>query len=164
MWALHHELVLFQQSRNCFRYVPDNEIRGDILGWTTSLVEGQIILLVQMERKTRDIFRYYSLYQIQPVKLRIQQSVLNRGNWEVNVIIKVSPLVQWVPNWNIFLCHQRTNTSDGSDGKNHAIYFQVFFNLPNPTSTSQDTTIIIKQREIWGRSVWSTYRYNLWIV
>ena len=36
MWALHHELVLFQQSRNCFCYVPDNEIKGDILVWTTS--------------------------------------------------------------------------------------------------------------------------------
>ena len=36
MWYLHHELVLFLQSRNCFCYVPDNEIEGDILGWTTS--------------------------------------------------------------------------------------------------------------------------------
>ena len=36
MWALHHELVLFQQSRNCFCYVPENEIEGYILGWTTS--------------------------------------------------------------------------------------------------------------------------------
>ena len=24
MWALHHKLVLFLQSRNCFCYVPDN--------------------------------------------------------------------------------------------------------------------------------------------
>ena len=36
MCALHHELVLFQKSRNCFRYAPENEIEGDILGWTTS--------------------------------------------------------------------------------------------------------------------------------
>ena len=36
MRALHHESVLFLQSRNLFFYVPDNEIEGDILGWTTS--------------------------------------------------------------------------------------------------------------------------------
>ena len=36
MWALHQELVLFLQIMNCFRYVPDNDIEGDILGWTTS--------------------------------------------------------------------------------------------------------------------------------
>ena len=36
MWALHHELVLFQKSRNCFRYVTDNDIEGDILGCTKS--------------------------------------------------------------------------------------------------------------------------------
>ena len=38
MWALHHELVLYQQSRNCFHHVPDNEIEGGILVWTTSIV------------------------------------------------------------------------------------------------------------------------------
>ena len=37
MWALHHELVLFLQSRNCFWYVPDNDIEGDILGWNLSV-------------------------------------------------------------------------------------------------------------------------------
>ena len=36
MRSLHHELVLFQKSRNCFRYVPDNKIEEDIFGWTTS--------------------------------------------------------------------------------------------------------------------------------
>ena len=36
MWDLHHKLVLFLQSRNCFCYIPDNEIEGGILGWTTS--------------------------------------------------------------------------------------------------------------------------------
>ena len=36
MRSLHHELVLFQQSRNVFRYVPDNEIKEDILGWKPS--------------------------------------------------------------------------------------------------------------------------------
>ena len=36
MWDPHHELVLSLQSRNCFRCVPDNEIKGGILGWTTS--------------------------------------------------------------------------------------------------------------------------------
>ena len=33
---LHHELVLFQKSRNCFRYLPENEIEEDILGWNMS--------------------------------------------------------------------------------------------------------------------------------
>ena len=36
MWDIHHELVLLQQSRNCFRYLPDNKFKGGILGWTTS--------------------------------------------------------------------------------------------------------------------------------
>ena len=36
MWALHPEFFLFQQSRNCICYVPENEIKGGILGWTTS--------------------------------------------------------------------------------------------------------------------------------
>ena len=36
MRALHHELVLFQQSSNCFRYVPENETEEDILGWNPS--------------------------------------------------------------------------------------------------------------------------------
>ena len=30
----------FLLCRNCFRYVPDNEIEGDILGWTTSYSDG----------------------------------------------------------------------------------------------------------------------------
>ena len=37
MWALHHKLVLLLQSRNCFRYELENDIKGDILGWTTSI-------------------------------------------------------------------------------------------------------------------------------
>ena len=36
IWVLYHELVPFLQSRNCFRYVPENEIEGGILGWTPS--------------------------------------------------------------------------------------------------------------------------------
>ena len=36
MRAPHHELVLFQQIKNCFCCVPQNEIEGDILGYTTS--------------------------------------------------------------------------------------------------------------------------------
>ena len=36
MWALHHELVLFLQSSNCFCCVTENEIEGDISGCTTS--------------------------------------------------------------------------------------------------------------------------------
>ena len=34
IWALYRELVLFLKSRNCFRYVPENEIEGEILVWT----------------------------------------------------------------------------------------------------------------------------------
>ena len=48
MWALHHELVLFQKSRNCFRYVPENEIEGYILVWTMSRVRYDYIeVLIQ---------------------------------------------------------------------------------------------------------------------
>ena len=36
MRALHHELILFQQIRNCFRYVPENETEEEILGWNPS--------------------------------------------------------------------------------------------------------------------------------
>ena len=36
MQSLHHGLVLFRQSRNCFCYVQDNDIEGGILGWTMS--------------------------------------------------------------------------------------------------------------------------------
>ena len=36
MQALYQKLVLFLQSKNCFCYVPENEIKEDILGWTTS--------------------------------------------------------------------------------------------------------------------------------
>ena len=36
MWSLHHKLVLFLKSGNCFCCVPDNEIKGGSLGWTTS--------------------------------------------------------------------------------------------------------------------------------
>ena len=36
MRALHNKLVLFSKSRDCFRYLPDNEIKGDILGWNPS--------------------------------------------------------------------------------------------------------------------------------
>ena len=32
-WAINQELVLFLQSRNCFCYVPEIDIEGDILGW-----------------------------------------------------------------------------------------------------------------------------------
>ena len=37
MWALNKESVLFQQIRNCFRYVTENEIKGGVLGWNTSV-------------------------------------------------------------------------------------------------------------------------------
>ena len=37
MWALHHKLFLFQQSRIFFGYVPENDIKEDILGWNPSL-------------------------------------------------------------------------------------------------------------------------------
>ena len=36
MRALHHKLVLFQQSRNFFRYESENWIEEEILGWNPS--------------------------------------------------------------------------------------------------------------------------------
>ena len=57
IWYLYHELVLFLQSRNCFRYVPDNEIKGDILGWTPSqyrIILGSLLFL-GMSRTLKNI-------------------------------------------------------------------------------------------------------------
>ena len=45
MWDLHHKLVLLLESRNCFRYVPENEVEGGILGWTTSYTSKAKIVL-----------------------------------------------------------------------------------------------------------------------
>ena len=42
IWVIHHKLVLFLQSRNYFRYVPENEIKGGVLGWTTSHANNNI--------------------------------------------------------------------------------------------------------------------------
>ena len=50
MWALHHELVLFQKSRNCFRYVLENDIEGGILGWTTSMCNLYTTLVIHYIR------------------------------------------------------------------------------------------------------------------
>ena len=38
-WVLYHELVLFLKNRNCFWYVPDNDIKREILGCTPSSVD-----------------------------------------------------------------------------------------------------------------------------
>ena len=38
IWALNHEFFISLKSRNCFRYVLDNKIKGEILGWTLSTV------------------------------------------------------------------------------------------------------------------------------
>ena len=46
MRALHHELVLFQKSRDCFHYVPENDIEEDILGWNPSKVIGLNQLII----------------------------------------------------------------------------------------------------------------------
>ena len=35
---MYHELVLFLCKIKSFRYIPENEIEGDILGWTLSRV------------------------------------------------------------------------------------------------------------------------------
>ena len=48
MWALHHEFFLFQKSRSYFSYVPENEIEGDILGWTTSKFRYDMILDIDL--------------------------------------------------------------------------------------------------------------------
>ena len=44
-WALHHELVLFQQSTNCFRYVPENETKEDILVWNPSTITNYLTII-----------------------------------------------------------------------------------------------------------------------
>ena len=46
MWALHHKLVLFQKSRDCFHYVPENDIEEDILGWNLSKLIGLNQLII----------------------------------------------------------------------------------------------------------------------
>ena len=42
MWALHHELFLFLQCGNFFRYVSENDIEGNILVWTKSIVSDRL--------------------------------------------------------------------------------------------------------------------------
>ena len=105
------------------------------------LVKRPIWPMVQTEIIVREIFRSSSFSQIQPVKPNMQKSVLRRRNCEVHAIIKIPPVVQWGSTWNILLCRQRTDTTYGLDGKDRARAFQIFFTLPNPTSTVQDTTI-----------------------
>ena len=130
------------------------------------LVDGPVRLMVQMERAVRELFKSSSLYRIQPVQPKIQQSGPNKRNCEVHAIRKVSPLVQWyltyqydrwfrkkeprvrftdllifpcvvdLPirpvvqieitgqdlsrSFNISLCGQCTNATDGLDGKSSA--------------------------------------------
>ena len=38
MRSIHHKLVLFQRSRNCFRYVPENDTEEDILAETYQVI------------------------------------------------------------------------------------------------------------------------------
>ena len=38
IFALYQKLVIFLKSRNCFRYVPDNDIEGGVFGLTLSIV------------------------------------------------------------------------------------------------------------------------------
>ena len=57
---LHHELVLFQQSRNCFRYVPENDIEEDILGWNPSKV------VLNFEEKMINTLTKHSIYTHRP--------------------------------------------------------------------------------------------------
>ena len=42
IWFLYHKLVLFLQISNCFCYVPDNYIKGEILGCKPSSVLAQM--------------------------------------------------------------------------------------------------------------------------
>ena len=64
MWDLHHELVLFLQSRNCFRYVSENETEGDILSWTTSM---SIIYFQGLDKRANgrrvDLFIFWMMAQ-----------------------------------------------------------------------------------------------------
>ena len=57
-WYLHHELVLFLQSRIFFRCVQDNDIEGDILGWTTSIAS----LYTFLPSSTPSIYAFASTY------------------------------------------------------------------------------------------------------
>ena len=54
MWALHHKLFLLLQSRNCFRYAPENETEGDILVWTKSTTAHSKILISFLKEKNID--------------------------------------------------------------------------------------------------------------
>ena len=56
MWVIYHELVLFLQSRNYFHYVPENEIKEDILGWTISLV--------MLHGTTQAVFHFYAIFYL----------------------------------------------------------------------------------------------------
>ena len=55
MRSLHHELLLFQQSRIFFQYVPDNEFKEDILVWNPSR-EGER----ERERESNASLVYFS--------------------------------------------------------------------------------------------------------
>ena len=63
IWALYHKLVLFLQIRNCFRYVPENDIEEDILVWTPSDVSYLIVLFcrvydINMVKQGKKIGKY----------------------------------------------------------------------------------------------------------
>ena len=63
MRALHQELVLFQQITNCFRYVPDNEIEEEILGWNPS---HELSLLASELKAEERVFKKNNLYNKPP--------------------------------------------------------------------------------------------------
>ena len=124
----------------------------DILGvhvWD-HLVDGPIQSMVHMEIKVKELLKPSSLTWIQLVQPKIKHSVVKRRNCEVNFIRNIYPLVRWGLTCNISLCHQPTDTTNGLDGNNRARAFQIFFTLPNPTSTVQDTTISNTHKELWG--------------
>ena len=134
MLTICFKAVLAKSTRTCGLHV-----------WAPTFY-GPIQPMVHMEKTAWDLFRSYSLSQIQTVQPNIQQSVLNRSNYEVHVIIKISPLVQWGPTWNILMFHQRTDAANVLYGINRAWAFRIFFTFLNPTSTAQDKKSVVNRR------------------
>ena len=88
-----------------------NKIR-DILGvhFWANLVDGPILPMVQTEIIARDLLESSSLFQIQTLQPKIQQSVAIRRNCEVMIQMERIARELYISS-NIFLCRQHTNTT-----------------------------------------------------
>ena len=114
MWALHHEFVLFQQSRNCFCYVPDNEIEGYILGWTTPFIIVQVTLLILYQKVTSNymlVFKRLHLNLLNIVTLSTVKAIFgdppNIPQQHINVWLQIlycfSKGYIWT-SWTLWFC------------------------------------------------------------